>query len=668
MFTPLNIMIAVIAVLVIATVIGLISRYRKCASDEILVVYGRAGKRKVKNSETGKTETQQVSAKIIHGGGTFVLPVIQNYKTMSLKPIQFQCEIKGRSSEKIIVTIPVTLSTAIGLTDELRQNAANRFLSSTAEEVKDFIRDIFIGEVRSIMSTMTVEEINADRSKFIDLAKDTIEPVLNNVGYTILNITTADVDDDANFLGNLAKKAATKAKAQAEADIAEEQKKGDVQIAETTREREIAIAEAEKERTIKVAQTKQQQETQAAAIRQEQESKIAEIEKQRVTNIANQNAEREANEAKAQAQAEVAKAQALAEQEANIAKSKSEADAAKAQRQAEADASMAKSKADADAQKAEAEATKAVRMEIAKQQQIAETERATNEQETKVAEYQSIRRQKSAEADRAAGVAEQEATIAVAEARGRAAEAEAAAVQKENTAKVNAEMEVAKMREKRQAEVNELAAKAKEAEYNATTIITAKKEKERVTIEAEAIKEKAKGEAEAAALRIIKEAEAKAQEIDLVATATADGERKKLLAEADGKRALLMAEADQFTKMQMAPAEALERMIAAGLTPELCVQYKTVDHLADIARANAEVYEHIHLGEVTVYGNENTAGNFMSSMAENLNPAFKLLNSIPISDSIRQLIKGSAAGASAALVNKAVGNKEEETSIQPLND
>lgn len=653
-------LISTLAVLVIATVIGLISRYRKCASDEILVVYGRAGKRKVKNDITGKTETQTVSAKIIHGGGTFVLPVIQNYKTMSLKPIQIQCGIKGRSSEKIIVTIPVTLTTAIGLTDELRQNAANRFLSCKADEVKNLIQDIFIGEVRSIMSTMTIEEINADRSKFIELAKDTIEPVLNNVGYSIINITTADVDDEANFLENLAKKAATKAQAQAEADIAEEQKKGDVQIAETKREREIAIAEAEKVRTIKVAQTNQEKETKAAEIRQEQESKIAEIEKIRATNIANQEAERMANEAKAAAIAESAKSQALAEQESNIAKSKADADTAKAQRASEAQANIAKAQAEADALKAEADSAKSIRVETAKQNQMAETQRAINEQETKVAEYISKKRQKSAEAEKVAGVAEQEATIAVAEARGRAAEADATATQKENTARVNAEMEVAKIREKRQIEVNELAAKAKEAELNATTIITAQKDKERITIEAESVKEKARGEAEAEALRIIKEAEAKAKEIDLVATATAEGERKKLIAEADGKRAMLMAEAEQFTKMQMAPAEAVERMIAAGLTPELCVSYKTVDHLADIAKAQAEVYEHIHLGEVTVYGNENTAGNFMANMAESLNPALKLLSSIPVSDSIRQFIKGSGAGVAAAAVNRALDNKTDK--------
>ena len=79
-------------------------------------------------------------------------------------------------------------------------------------------------------------------------------------------------------------------------------------------------------------------------------------------------------------------------------------------------------------------------------------------------------------------------------------------------------------------------------------------------------------------------------------------------------------------------------MIASGLTPELIVQYKTVDQLKGIAEAQAKIYENIHLGQVTVYGNENTAGNFMSNMAENLNPAFEILKSVPFKKTLKNLI------------------------------
>lgn len=196
-------------------------------------------------------------------------------------------------------------------------------------------------------------------------------------------------------------------------------------------------------------------------------------------------------------------------------------------------------------------------------------------------------------------------------------------------------MAVAKTEQERQIEVNEAAAKAEEAKLQAEMIVPAQKQKERVTIEAEAIKAKAVLEAEAA--KILKEAEAKADATKLQLEAEAEGTRKKLLAEAEGKRASLMAEADKVQAIEMAPALAVEKMIESGLTPQMVVQYKTVDQLAGIAQASAQMFEHIHLGQVTVYGNENTAGNFMAKTAENLNPALDLLRSIPFADTVKEM-------------------------------
>lgn len=94
-------------------------------SDEILVV--KAGKKKVVNEKTGKSEEVILPSKIIHGGGTFV---IQDWAKMSLKPIQIQVNVTGVSSQMIKVTIPVTLTTGIGTTQTLMQNAASRFLTA----------------------------------------------------------------------------------------------------------------------------------------------------------------------------------------------------------------------------------------------------------------------------------------------------------------------------------------------------------------------------------------------------------------------------------------------------------------------------------------------------------------------------------------------------------
>lgn len=71
---------------------------------------------------------------------------------------------------------------------------------------------------------------------------------------------------------------------------------------------------------------------------------------------------------------------------------------------------------------------------------------------------------------------------------------------------------------------------------------------------------------------------------------------------------------------------------------ELLVVYgKTGSHKEKVSERDAKVFEHIHLGQVTVYGNENTAGSFMAKTAENLNPAFELLKSIPFKKTFKEM-------------------------------
>ena len=495
--------VGALVLLIILTVVGLMSRYRRCASDEILVVFGKAGKKTITNTE-GKKEEVTLPSKIIHGGGTFVFPVIQDWRKMSLKPIQIQSTVSGLSDQNIKVTIPVTLTTGIGTSNVLMQNAASRFLTASVNEISKQIEDILIGEVRSLMATMSIEEINADRIKFLGKAKENIETELNKVGFTIININTADISDNARYIENLGKKAATKAQAQAEADIAEERKKSDIQIATTEKERQIAVTTAERDMETAVAQANQEKEVNVAEIEQAKQIKLAEAEKK-------------------------------------------------------------------------------------------------------------------------AGIAEQMTTIEVSQARGKAEQAKAEADKLAGISQVEAEMAVAKLKQDKQVEVNSAQALAEEARLIAEVIVPANKAKEKAIIEAEA-----------EAAKIIKEAQAQADATRIQLEAEAEGQRKKLLAEAEGKRASLMAEADKVTAIEMAPALALEKMIEAGLTPEMIVQYKTVDQLAGIAEAQSKMFEHIHLGQITVYGNENTAGNFMANMAENLNPAFELLKSIPFKKTIER--------------------------------
>ena len=614
-------LIGVGALIVVLTIWGLLSRYRRSAPDELLVVFGKAGKVKTEDGKEVMTPS-----KIIQGGGAFVWPIIQDFKKMSMAPIQIKVTVDGIDSQAIPMHLPVVLTTAISQDKLIQQNAATRFLSASPQEIQKQISEILIGETRAIMATMLIEEINADRNTFLGKVRESLEQELTKVGYDVTNINISEITDDADYISNLGKKAATKAKANAEADIAEQTKQGNIKIANTKKEEEIAVAAAEKEKQVQVNQTKQEQEVKVAEINREKQIKLAEADKERESGVAVQEAAKAAAIAEAQADAESNKAKAMARQVASVAEAEAEAESKKAEFEATQSKNIAKAEADAEAARNEAEAQKQVRIAKAKQEQEAETIKATQEKEAKAAEYESNKRQRKAEQDKLAGVAEQEAKIDVAKARAKAGQAEADSIKVAETAKVEAEMSVAKTRQEKQLEVNKAAAKAAEEQLNAEQIVPAQKAKEKAVIEAEAIKRKAELEAEAVKARMLREAEAEATRIKL--NAEAEGIKNKLMAEAEGKRASLMAEAEALQQKELAPAMAFEKMVeVAGGRPDLAVQWKTVDHLEGIAGAQAEALSKISLGQVTVYGDASTGGKFVKELMANVTPAIDMISS-----------------------------------------
>ena len=599
--TTITIGLIVIAIIIVGlTIWGMLSRYQRAAPDELLVVYGKSGRMK---AEDGKTIV--TPSKIIQGGGTFVWPVIQASKKMSMKPLQIKVNVDGIDSQAIPMHLPVVLTTAISQDKLIQQNAATRFLSATPTEIERQISEILVGETRAIMATMLIEEINADRNTFLGKVRESLEQELTKVGYELTNINISEITDDADYIRNMGQKAATKAKANAEADIAEQRKQGNIKIANTQKEEKIAVSQAERDMQISVNQAKQEQEVKVAEINREKAIKLAEADKDRESGIALQEAEKIANIAKANADAESKRAEFEALQAKNIAKAD----------------------ADAEAAQNEAEALKQVRIAKARQDQEAETIKATQEKEAKAAEYESNKRQRKAEQDKRAGVAEQEAKIDVAKAKAKAGQAEADALKVAETAKVEAEMSIAKTRQERQLEVNNAEAKAQEAKLNATKIVTAQKDKEEAIIIAEGTKKKAELEAEAIKAQILRQAEAEAEKIRLAKLAEAEGKKKVLEAEAEGKRLSLLAEAEAEQQKALAPAMAFEKMIQAAGSPELAVQWKMVDQYKGIAEAQAHALEHINMGNVTVYGNTSTGADFAKSFVEKFAPALDIINS-----------------------------------------
>ena len=166
------------------------SRYQKCPSDRILVVYGKTGPRQ--------------SAKCLHGGATFIWPVIQAYEFLDLTPIPIDIPLEGAlSKENIRVTIPSTFTVGISTDPSVMSNAAERLLGLQVTQVRDLARDIIFGQMRFVISTMDIEAINGDKNQLIERIADGVEGGLRKVGLRLINVNIQDITHESGYLDAL---------------------------------------------------------------------------------------------------------------------------------------------------------------------------------------------------------------------------------------------------------------------------------------------------------------------------------------------------------------------------------------------------------------------------------------------------------------------------------
>src|SRR6516225_8013144 len=147
----------------------LVNRYKRCPSNRVLVIYGKVG--------GGNT------SRCIHGGAAFVLPLIQDHAYLSLEPMQIEIPLKGALSiENIRVNVPSVFTVAIGTEPEVRQNAAIRLLGLSNDEINQRASDIIFGQLRQVIASMRIEDINRDRDTFLQNVQTSLEPELRKIG------------------------------------------------------------------------------------------------------------------------------------------------------------------------------------------------------------------------------------------------------------------------------------------------------------------------------------------------------------------------------------------------------------------------------------------------------------------------------------------------------
>ncbi|GHU23656.1 flotillin [Spirochaetia bacterium] len=284
-----------LAVFLFVVIAFLASRYKRCASNQILVVYGKVA--------GGK------SSRCLHGGAAFIWPLIQDYTYLDLTPLTINIPLKGAlSQQNIRINVPSTFTVAIA-TDEASMNqAAIRLLGLNQEMIESMATEIILGQLRLTVASLTIEQINQDRERFLEAIRKNIATELDKIGLCLINVNVTDITDESGYIESIGKKAALTAINQAKVDVAEQDKKGAIGQAESRKEQQIQVALFEKEQQVKVAE-----------FNKEQQVQIAELNKEQLVKTAGYSAEQEIKKAEFNKQQQIQIAQFNKDQQVQIA-------------------------------------------------------------------------------------------------------------------------------------------------------------------------------------------------------------------------------------------------------------------------------------------------------------------------------------------------------------
>ena len=228
--------ICVGAVVLFALIAGILSRYRKCPSDKVLVIYGKVG-----SDKSGQAR----SAKCIHGGAAFIFPIIQSYQYMDLTPISINVDLKNAlSKQNIRVDVPSSFTVGISTEPGVMQNAAERLLGLRLQQIQELAKDIIFGQLRLVIATMDIEEINTDRDKFLIAVSNNVEIELRKIGLRLINVNVTDIRDESGYIEALGKEAAAKAINDAKKSVAEKDRDGAIGQANALRDQRVQVAAA----------------------------------------------------------------------------------------------------------------------------------------------------------------------------------------------------------------------------------------------------------------------------------------------------------------------------------------------------------------------------------------------------------------------------------------
>ena len=337
LFGAVILIVVFVAIMATSFFMLLARRYKRCPSNCVLVIYGKVG--------SGD------AAKCVNGGATFVWPLLQHYAYLHLEPIQIEIPLKDALSfENIRVNVPSVFTVAIGTQSELMQNAAIRLLGLNTDQIRKQAEDIIFGQLRQVIASMGIEEINRDREKFLASVLHSLEPELAKIGLILINVNITDITDESGYIEAIGQKAASQAIQEARGDVADREKMGEIRVAEADREKMVQVAEANKTRDIGVREAQKEQAVRIADLSKEQTVGERQADFSRESEV--KNAEREMRVQVADADAGAVKGEKEAERDKRVAVASANATAVEGENTSKA--LIAASNADLQVKEAEA--------------------------------------------------------------------------------------------------------------------------------------------------------------------------------------------------------------------------------------------------------------------------------------------------------------------------
>lgn len=232
----LLIIFSVATIFIFSLIVALFSRYKKCPSDKILVKYGNVGK---------SLEGGSKSASCIHGGAAFIWPVFQSYAFLDLTPMSIEVNLTNAlSKQNIRIDVPSRFTVGVSTEPGVMQNAAERLLGLKMTEIQELAKDIIFGQLRLVVATMDIEEINTDRDKFLSAVSSNVESELKKIGLRLINVNVTDINDESGYIEALGKEAAAKAINDAKKTVAEKNRDGSIGEANAFRDQRVQVAGA----------------------------------------------------------------------------------------------------------------------------------------------------------------------------------------------------------------------------------------------------------------------------------------------------------------------------------------------------------------------------------------------------------------------------------------